>query len=354
MGDVDPLDPTMFYTGYDAWKYDTNVNQWIFQAITHNRFKYPQDSRVIQPGFYGPYEVPQNIWARRLKNGNLYLFMNSMAGDQGPLRIYRFNKTTDGYIAIPSARWGVSDGGIYPPNQPAKGVEYVWHDSNGNGKYDTNEFISNPVEEYIYRDGTWVDKDGNLWTGYRNAGIRRLKLSSFDGYNNPVYSFIPREWFMLPIPVTDSHFIRYMVDSDTMYIAGQTTNNHANNDQPANIWTMLRYDNWLNISGSLTFKWETPSQYYTLTQHQTSWDVFNEYIFTIGLNNDHNLTVWSVNDGSLVTIISPPSFFGGPNDMGWCDIWDSSIRANQLKNGSYIIFVEEDGRNKVIQYTYNP
>eukprot|EP01084_Bolivina_argentea_P071391 129827_1 len=48
MGDVDPLDPTMFYTGYDAWKYDTNVNQWIFQAITHNRFKYPQDSRVIQ------------------------------------------------------------------------------------------------------------------------------------------------------------------------------------------------------------------------------------------------------------------------------------------------------------------
>ena len=155
--------------------------------------------------------------------------------------------------------------------------------------------------------------------------------------------------------MTDIHFIRYIVETDTMYLAGKTQQNQGNGqDQPGQVFSMCRYDNWLNKTGSLKFIWQTPSQYFDTVNNQQSWDIAGDYLFTIGIKDDHDIQVWSTKDGSHVTSWSPPDMFGGSGDMGWVDIWDSGIRAHQLKNGSYTIFVEEDGRNKIIQYIWNP
>ena len=76
--------------------------------------------------------------------------------------------------------------------------EYVWHDLNGNGKYDKNEYIINTYKEYDQFNGLWPDKNGNLLTCYRNKGIRRLSIDSFDNYSNPIYTFKNREYYDIP------------------------------------------------------------------------------------------------------------------------------------------------------------
>eukprot|EP00483_Globobulimina_turgida_P004022 UN04030 len=139
-----------------------------------------------------------------------------------------------------------------------------------------------------------------------------------------------------------------------MYIAGQTEDNKADHDTAYGIWSITRYDNWLNKTGQLTMKWTTPSQYYMTLDNSSCWDIHNEYIFTVGLKNNHLINVWNTNDGSHVTTLNVPSWIGNSQNMGWVDIWDSGLRAGQFANGTYMIFVEEDLRNKIVQYAFTP
>ena len=244
-----------------------------------------------------------------------------MAGDQGPFDIFRFNQSQYGYIAIPSGRWAISNGESYRPYQPNISIEYVWHDMNGNGKYEENEYIISNITEEPYRDGSWIDDNGDIWTPYRNHGIRGLELIELDSFGNPIYTFNPRQFINPPYPMTDIHFIRYFVDTDTMYLAGFTVNNVETKDTPSQIHTICRFDNFLNKTGKMSFIWETEEKYWNITNNQQSWDIAGDYIFTVGVNNNHDIHAWSILNGS------PPNYYGTPTEIGRVDICDSGYKS---------------------------
>ena len=114
MGDIDPMNPYNFYTGYNLYKYDENKNKWNYNALTLNPFEYDEDPRNIKNDSCSPYEIPQNVFIRRLgydpQNQKLYMLQNYMSGNQGAIRIFRFEN--DSNFAIPSARQAISDGNI--------------------------------------------------------------------------------------------------------------------------------------------------------------------------------------------------------------------------------------------------
>lgn len=103
-GDIDPsTDGKDIYTKSHHFTVDytkPDGQQWIDTAYTLNRFKYPDDAR-LHPEAQGtaPSLHPSSTWVRYL-DGKKILIVNDMFTDQ--LRMYRFNRATDGEVAIPS------------------------------------------------------------------------------------------------------------------------------------------------------------------------------------------------------------------------------------------------------------
>ena len=364
MGDIDPFYSFKFYTAYNMYQYDINQNKWKYDAMTLNGFQYEQDSRNTPNGNNIPFEIPRNVFLRRLSNNKLYMFQNDANGNQGAIRIYRFENESN--FAIPSARWSIisndnKNGYIYPPNNPfmnesGKDTEYIWYDMNGNGKYESNEFVKNEYNEYLNFNGLWPDQNGHLWTCYRQNGIRRLMIEQFDNYSNPIYSFNPRYFYEIPKPFVDIHFLRYFVEEDIMYLSGWTIDNLPNNTninqtKGSEIISIARYDNWIKNNGkNMIYKWlSDDNKYFNLLNNSICFDICDEYIFTIDINNTIN--VFQTENCNLITNWNPSSFFG---QTGIVNIWNSGIRCNHLNNGSYNLFVEDDLKNKILVFTWTP
>ena len=362
--DWDPSDPNMVYTAHERFvlDYEKAPGQgWDYAGYTVDRFKYPHDPRLqfrdVDTYLHG---------AHRLE-GQLFLALTSMNLYRAPhLTFYRFNRETDGEIAIPSLMFGFkrieAQDKSWPPHQPTEG-EWIWRDKNGDGAFDADEYESRPERGTPW--GLWIDSRGDLWQAFesrsKKPGIRRLPFGGLDERGNPIYSFAGAQEMPFPAPFTDVKRVIYLPETDTMFVAGLTADRSTKeHDWKAAGRVLARYDNWSR--GNRTPKWTMDnlpyksreegdaSKYGQGVDSTSSIAVAGDYVFAVTARSAA-VFVYRADNGTLVGTMEPGPEVGGTS--GWIDI-PYGINARRRDNGEYLIFAEEGARAKILMYRWTP
>jgi len=352
-GDVDPTTNGLdVYTKNERFIMDYNKpagKEATYKGYTLNAFKYPQDPRL--------HTAPDAPFVRHIQ-GKTFLYLTNMYN--GMLQIYRFNRQTDGEIAIPSGMFvGTHPNGKpalgkdFPPFQPLKG-EWIWRDKNGNGAFDQDEYDKS--EDHPYIGGWWVDSKGDVWKTLRTqdgVGIRHFPLQGLDKNGNPIYSYSKMEKISHPQIFGDLRRIEYFPETDTMYLSGYTPDNPAINGDYAKLIgsEIARYDNW--SKGNRTPKWRivlpvdksAPPE----VLNPAAMSIAGDYVFAVTVKKAE-VYVYDAKTGRQVRILKPGAEVF--EETGWVDI-PYGVRAFQRQNGEYLVFVEEDAKAKVIMYRFN-
>ncbi len=351
--DVDPATNGLnVYTKNERFAMDYSKEagkEATYKGYTLNAFKYPQDPRL--------HTTPDAPFVRRIL-GKKFLFLTDMYG--GKLQIYRFNRQTDGEIAIPSGMFVATHpdgkpalGKDYPPFQPASG-EWIWRDKNGNGKFEQNEYDKS--EDYPYIGGWWVDSKGDVWKSLRTQdgiGIRHFPLQGLDRNGNPIYSYSKMEKINHPKVFGDLRRIEYFPETDTMYLSGYTDDNPAINSDYAKLIgsEIARYDNWSKGNRKPRYRIVLPVDKSAPPEvlNPAAMSIAGDYVFAVTVKKAE-VYVYDAKTGRQVKILKPGAEVFG--ETGWVDI-PYGVRAFQRKNGEYLVFVEEDAKAKVMLYRFN-
>lgn len=349
--DADPLgDGANVFTKQERFAMDYSKppgKQWTYKGYTLNAFKYPQDPRL--------HTAPDATVIRRIQ-GRPFMFLMDMYGNG--LQIYRFNKATDGEVAIPSGLWVGTRGdgkpafenGDWIKTQPPSG-EWIWRDRNGNGKFDSGEYDRS--EDHPYIGGWWIDSNGDIWKSLRTQdgkGIRHYPFQGFDTHGNPIYAYSKMEKQTHPSMFTDLRRIEYFPKTDTMYLSGFTKQTPAIHEDYSKLIgsEIARIDNW--SKGNRTPKWRivlpTDKSAPPQVLPPVAMSVAGDYVF-VTTAKTWEVFVYDTKTGKLVRTLKPGPEVSG--ELGWVDI-AYGIRAYQRKNGEYLVFVEENFKGKVIMY----
>lgn len=333
-GSLNPIDETEFYT--KEFKFNLNLSktvpgkEWSLAAMTLNRFKYPNDSRLPTND--------DNFWTTaycRNVLGKKLLYVSSMEG--GSLAVYRFNAATDGETAIPS---GFFDSGT---------IESIWLDANGNATKDPSETESR--EDNWYSSHIFPDVNGGVWKTNRDhptAKIRYFPLEGFDAHGNPLYSFASS----IPYALNEIFEVKrceYDAVNDVMYVMGNSS------DKVQDEWwaggdRLVRYNSFKTANRTVAWSLALPFNNYI---HKTNAKAFCEagdYVFIIAAQ-EGIISVHSKATGVKIGEILPSASTG--NHSGWADI-NGAIRATRRANGEYLIFAEENHMGKIMMYRWTP
>jgi len=344
---MDPGRPNSVFTGNKRFELDLSKpagQQWKYAGFLSNRFKYPQDP------VFNTDQWPGLPMARKL-DGRTFLYLTDMYADH--LKIYRFDPQRDGETAIPS---GLIAGRARPvdkiPNRPPGG-DWIWRDTNGDGKFDSSEFTLNTTKTKLAGGwGWWVDTKGDIWRTSDQRGIHRFRYGGLDSVGNPIYSYTDMTTYPMPAPFSGLRRAIYEPQTDTLYVTGYTA------DAPAGAqgtWKevgrlLVRYDKWSTGSPvqryAITLPWDTNAK---PIQTLISVTVEGKYLFAVEPAGD--VHVYDKATGGAIGVIKPGPEVG--NASGWIDV-PNGISAHQRDNGEYLVFVEEDARGKVMMYRWKP
>lgn len=342
----DPSDESDLFAKHERFVLDYSRrapgSEWSYRGFTLDRFRYPEDPRL--------HAYPTTVWVRRV-HGQRLLYMVDMYS--ACLAIYRFSPKTEGEIAIPCGYFAKehvkpqSNAAPWPPNQPDKG-EWIWHDKNGNGAFDSGEFDSAPADAPPLW-GWWVDERGDVWQATEKEGIRRFPLQGLDSHGRPIYSCLSMVRMPTPPLFNDLQRAQYDADTDTMYLAGYTDaypNDHG-------YWKVIgrvlaAYPRWSTGSRNPLWVKTVSHEEKGETVMPASFTVAGDYVFTVEVKNAQ-VEVYNRRTGAHVGSMAP-----GPEvdrKSGWVDV-PYGISAHRRANGEYIILVEEDWLGKNLMYRW--
>ncbi|MDE1184313.1 hypothetical protein [Paraburkholderia sp.] len=343
---IDPARPDSVYTGNKRFELDLSKpagQDWKYVGFLSNRFKYPED-----PVFHTD-QWPGLPIARSLK-GHTILYLTDMYADH--LKIYRFNAARDGEVAIPSGF--MADRGRPVENIPnaPPGGDWIWRDSNGNGRFDANEFTTNTTGTKLAGGwGWWVDTNGDIWRARDDKGIFRFRFGGLDAQGNPIYSYSNLTAYPVPQPFTELHRAIYEPDTDSMYATGYTPQLPGDK----NFWKeagrlLVRYDKWGTGKPvqryAITLPWEPNARPVRTAIGLT---VEGQYIFVV--EPVGAVHVYDKDTGKEIGVMRPGPEVGSTS--GWVDV-PNGVSAARRKDGEYLVFVEEDARGKVTMYRWKP
>jgi hypothetical protein len=344
---VDPARPDSVYTGNKRFELDLSKppgQDWKYVGFLSNRFRYPDD-----PVFHTD-QWPGLPIARQLK-GHTFLYLTDMYADH--LKIYRFDAAHDGEAAIPSSLIAGRERPVAGvPNAPPGG-DWMWRDTNGDGKFDSDEFTPNTNRDARLAGGWgwWVDSAGDIWRTSDIKGIHRLHFGGLDAKGNPVYSYSDLTTYPMPQPFTELRRAIYVPETDSLYVTGYT----ADTPVDKGFWkevgrVLIRYDHWSSGKPeqryAVTLPWQTQAK---PVQTIIGLTVEGQYIFAV--EPVGAVHVFDKDSGKEVGVIRPGAEVG--NASGWVDV-PNGVSANRRSNGEYLIFVEEDARGKVMMYRWKP
>lgn len=206
------------------------------------------------------------------------------------------------------------------------------------------------------KDSGWaweVDSRGDIWQGEApNRKIRRYKFKGFDKGGTPIYDTAAPEEFPWPEPFSRVQRVKYIPETDTMFITGYTPRKGEKS------WGLVgsvlcRYDEWSKGSPRPRYEIDMPTDDEGL--HPKSMDVAGDYVFFAMVKSTRGkpamVHVFRASDGSKVGSMYPGPEVGGVS--GWVDTV-CGLRAFRRSNGEYLILVEEDFRAKNILYRWVP
>jgi len=388
---LDPDDETIVYTKEERYKIDWSKEpgkEWLFLGSTgafrlHPNFKtdtppndwkaYFRDPR-LNIGDSGP------VWVRNL-GGKKFLFVGDMNSVR--LQVYELDFTNErspvraAVLFSPEQfkkrdRSGPVD---WIPGQPEKG-EWIWTNSLSHGRpvfMDAKEFSSREPEVRGI-EGWCIEANGDIWQTTLNQGLRRFRYQGLDKIGNPIWNFDNRDTFPHPKEFNQVKRIRYISETDTLYLGGCATvdgREHKNQHWKPMGPVVARYDNFLQNqrAGDGTQRsprnprWITVLPYVVGSKGHEScepmgFDIAGDYIFVpytgsskeSGFKMGH-VEVLRTEDASAVGWMEPdPKTVGeiGLQDMREC------ISVHRLKSGEYVIFLEDDYKAKVVMYRWEP
>jgi hypothetical protein len=342
---MDPGRPNSVYTGNKRFDLDLSKppgQEWTYAGYLTGRFRYPDD-----PVFHTD-QWPGLPIARRIE-GRTFLYLTDMYADH--LKIYRFDEKREGELAIPS---GFIAGRPRPvqdvPNRP-EGGEWIWRDTNGDGRFDTGEFQRNPGDARITGGwGWWVDAKGDIWRTSDSKNIYRLRYGGLDKQGNPIYSYANIRKYSVPAPFDTLRRAVYDAASDTLYVTGYTPDAPADKRYWKEVGRKLaRYDHWSTDPKqryAIDLPWDTQSKPLATIIGVT---VEGQYVFAVEPVGD--VHVYDKDSGKEVGLIKPGPEVGKAS--GWVDV-PNGVTAFRRGDGEYLVFVEEDARGKVMMYRWKP
>lgn len=358
LADVDPASDTDAFTKEEHFKLDYAQpagREWSYAGTTVNRFKYPQDPRL--------HIWSAGAWGRRI-GGRRILFVNDMNGEH--LQVYRFAPETHSETAIPSAFFAkrrVNDrkDPSWPPHQPERG-EWIWRDADGNGAFDAGEFAQpspSAMQDVPASQGWWVDVQGNVWLATETKGLRFFPSQGLDAQGNPIWSYDTMRTFPHPPEFKQVKRVRYLPESDTLFLAG-TTDGHKNQHWKPSGPVLARYDDWLK--GERKLRWTIVAPYAGGSQGHSScepmgFDVAGDFVFVpyTGASKPDGVKhgrveVFRARDGSRVGHVEPGDDVG---EIGLQDIRECLV-AHRRADGEFIVFLEDDYKSKIVLYRLQP
>lgn len=360
-----PEDDRQVYTStkryqmnYEKSISNNQAHEWSYKAHTLDEYRYPDDPREQNSN--------TTLLAVRTIDSQKFLYMTNMYSKW--LAIFRFNRATDGEIAIPCGMIssGSSKVESYPPNR-SQDAEYVWSDRNGDGQFDTTEYVYNSIRSPDDAWGWHVDTSGDIWLASKTNGLYAYRYQGKNTNGCPAYDFSHRDNHPMPSLFNQLRRVIYDDQNGKLYLAGYSSS-FPNFD---NIWgkaagRVLAQYSWDGTSSIPTPNWKIDNLVYKPgTKKHTdlfisSIDVAGDYVFLQRSHNENPGTgqrdtqyceVYHVSDGSHVGYLKP-----GDNasiEFAQIDV-PYGLRAHKRADGEYLIFVEDDWFGKVLMYRWNP
>jgi sugar lactone lactonase YvrE len=316
---------------------------WSWNAFTIHTIKYPHDPR-LDPHFA---RLMLTAYAIRHIQGQKFLYVIS---DNHAFMIYRF----DGEIAVPSVLFAPTPIKDWLPGiQPQS--RYIWRDINGDGDFQAGEFFD---ADGNLDSNTWgwdVDAKGAVWEANEKRGLSKFEFRGLDSAGNPIYTRGRSSTLGIPNPLTTVERVRYIAESDVMYLSGYTREHPK---APDGYWgqagtEIVRYDNWNH--GNREPRWRILLPYQPPVESIKAFTVAGQRLFagllaSSGSSENHtpkNLYVYDAESGTPVATMAPGPEVG--SSMGWIDLCHG-LHAYKRSNGEYVVFMEEVAWGKVIIY----
>jgi hypothetical protein len=333
------------------WSKTKPGSQWTWRAHTLDPFRFPNDPRL--------FDGHHNMCAPLVRTigGKRFLIVRGMF--QHALAFYKLGEGGTGEIAKPSAMFAK---GPYEPKewkapQPKAG-RWIWRDANNDGDFQAAEFLEADGVRDDESWAWWVDEAGGVWQGQQNGPdpIRYFPCQGLDPAGNPVYTRATMKTFALPAPLNHLLRIEYHPQTDTMYLAGHTTDRPKTGGEWGQVGSeVLRFDGWSKGNRTPRYRAVLPYQPQPgatsggITVPQATVKSFctaGDRFFAVETRTA-TVHVYDANTGAKLGEMTP-----GPEvakESGWVDFPDA-IRAVRRKNGEYLVFVEEDWKGKVLVY----
>lgn len=196
-----------------------------------------------------------------------------------------------------------------------------------------------------------VDSKGDIWLSDGKT-IYRYHFKGFDGKGNPIYNLTSPDRWSAPVPFTQIMRLKYIPDTDTLYIGGYTA------EVTAPSWGLMggilaRYDQWLKGNRAPRFAVTMPKDDEGLFPKE--FDVAGDFVFTVMVKPTKGkpamVHVFRSDNGVKVGVMVPGPEVGGVS--GWVDMVHG-IHALRTLAGDYLVVVEEDFRGKNLVYHWRP
>lgn len=200
--------------------------------------------------------------------------------------------------------------------------------------------------------GIYVDSRGDVWQA-GDTGIRHTPFTGFDTTGKPQFG-TPQN-FPSPAPFDRPQRVMYTAETDTLYVAGYTP------EKTEETWGLVgkvlaRYDDWSKGNRKPTWVIDLPHDFKPQSGPRIilkSMTIAGDYLFIVGVDTKMQVYVYRIQDGGFVGIMNPGPEIGGNDNTGWVDM-PEAISALRRHNGEYVVFVEEDYRNKIVLYRWRP
>lgn len=312
--------------------------------------RYPEDRRYTEDNT-GRY-LADLIWIR----GRKYLLVAGMKANWSG--IFRFNPSTDGEVAIPTA-WFDRNGQVWVDDGFGGGQA-------DNGRPDGAEIRSGVAVPREFH-GIHLDSSGHFWafSHRRSTPIHHFAASGFTTGGVPRYS-MEAETVPFPEPFNDLQGrFHYDRPSDTVYLSSYTPDapTVARARKTAGR-VILRYRNWSkgNRQADPGFQIVMPE---TDDNYPADWNVAGDYVF-VSYFKGAEVRIFRRSDGQEVTTgtLDNEGSIWSAREPGvlrpWGRPWTALVdiahgsSAVKLKDNRYAIFVEDDLAGKILYYVWNP
>ena len=331
------------YTKHEHFKMDYSKGpgqEATWAGMTIDSLHYPTDPRIA----FSSSAASMSVLAVRNVQGRKYLYITDQYA--GFVGIYRFN----GEIAVPSgfimAKGAYQNwlGGIIP-----NGNAWTWRDLNGNGNIDAAEIANVQTPDM----GVWgweVDSQGNVYAASEDAGVVKYPVQGYDSFGNPIFGSTVNT--PAPAPFMKIERLHYEDATDTMYLAGFTTDhpyqNGVNQDFGLAGSEIMRFDNWSQGNRTPRYRIQIPYDPAN-SRYVKGIAVAGARVFAgmLRSSSSENVYAFDGNTGAPLGQILPGAEIN--YNIGWID-GAENLKAFQRSTGEYLLFEEEVVWAKVMMF----